>query len=58
MSVRMCAVCDDPIERGEPRSFIGSLAIHEYCDPEVTGKTCDTENCAWRWTVHAGEHVV
>lgn len=55
MSIRMCYVCDQPIGKGEARSFVGTLAIHEYCDPDIQGKTCNVEDCGYRWTIHAGE---
>lgn len=57
MAVKMCYVCDEPIQKSEPRTYLGDLAMHDYCDPDITGKTCDVDNCAWRWTIHAGEHV-
>jgi hypothetical protein len=51
---RICHVCEDPIHKGEPQMTVSGQPIHVYCDLE-TGGTCDTENCAWRWCVHAGE---
>lgn len=57
MPIKMCYVCDMPIERREPRILISGVLIHEYCAPE-RGVTCDTANCMWRWTVHSGECVV
>lgn len=54
--MRMCYVCDLPISRGEPRKLVDDLMIHEYCSPEG-GQTCNTRDCMWRWTDHAGACV-
>lgn len=56
MSVRICYVCDEPILRGEPRIYLDSLSIHEYCDPEGEGRAlCSNTECGYRWTTHAGK---
>ncbi|WPH57824.1 hypothetical protein [Mycobacterium phage WXIN] len=55
MALRACAVCDSPIEKGEPRVLISGQSIHQYCDlSESNSGPCQNENCAYRWTYHAG----
>ncbi len=58
MAVKLCYVCELPVERGDARTFLGSLILHEECDPELRGKLCDTDECAWRWTDHGGACIV
>jgi len=59
MSVRLCAICESPILKGEPRKQIaGQELIHAYCDLDYdSNEICDNTACEWWRTTHAGPCV-
>jgi len=52
----MCPVCDLQFTRDEvPVRVFGEL-IHPTCDIiDIAGKTCQTDFCMWKNTLHSGE---
>ncbi|ASD50791.1 hypothetical protein PBI_LUCKY2013_170 [Mycobacterium phage Lucky2013] len=57
--MRKCSTCDQPFENGEPTVLVSGEAMHPWCDlTPGRGGTCDTDDCHWRWTYHAGACVV
>lgn len=58
MGARICAVCEEPLLKGEPQMTVSGQRIHSYCDLNRGETLCDVEECAWRWCYHAGECTV
>lgn len=57
VSQRFCGICDDPLLKGEPKSYLDNLVIHAQCDIS-DGDVCDEDGCAYQWQIHRGDHVV
>lgn len=52
----VCAVCDQPVLKSDPRKTISGQPAHEYCDAKRPSRICMQDGCAWIFTDHAGPH--